>query len=300
MLQAQRENWPCEFVVFSRDEQKHWKARKQFPNARYIIGDILHMGRMTELMSLCDYVIHTAAIKYIPECEAQPSEAMRVNIDGVHSVMLAAKSAGIKRVAMISTDKAAGPINTYGMTKALMERLVWETADYPAPSGTEFAACRYGNVIASTGSVWHVFKQQSAELGHLRVTEPTMTRFFFSVEDAVNLIMHSFSVKPGMVVVPQPRSVVLGDLATYLTQKWGLGQIEVMGPRDGEKTHEQMVTTEEACRLMPAAHGYHLMLGPTQRSVKRWVDSNRGFTSDTSERLSPEEFVEIAERTEAL
>lgn len=300
MLVAQQENWPCEFVVYSRDEQKHWKARKNFLNARYVIGDILHMNRMTELMSLCDYAIHTAAIKYIPECEAQPSEAMRVNIDGVHSVMLAAKSAAIKRTAMISTDKAAGPINTYGMTKALMERLVWETAEYPALSGAEFVACRYGNVIASTGSVWHVFKQQAAEIGKLRVTDPDMTRFFFSVEDAVRLIAHSFTAKPGTVIVPQPRAVKIGDLASYITQKWGLGEPEIMGPRDGEKQHESMITQDETVRMAPMSGGYYLMLGPTQRIAQPRVTSVEGFTSDTADEMSPEEFVEIAERTEAL
>lgn len=296
MRYAKRAGWDCQFVIFSRDEQKHQAARLKYPEARYVVGDILDTARVHTLASLCDYVIHTAAIKYIPECEAQPSEALRVNVDGTRSVMDAARASGVKRVVIISTDKAAAPLNTYGMTKALCERLVHESVDFPAPSGTEFVACRYGNVIGSTGSVWPVFKQQFTRERRLSVTDPNMTRFFIPVDEAVELIVSALEAPAGTVVIPQPKSLRIGALVDHLTELWHADTPKVIGLRDGEKSHEDMASFAETDR-MGLHKGRWLLYGPTvklnhaQPSGVWREPMERAMKSSTADYLSPEDFV---------
>lgn len=299
MRKAAQENWPCEFVVWSRDEQKHIHAKRKYPNARYFTGDILNPSRMLLIMSMCDYVVHTAAIKYIPECEAQPEEAIRVNVDGSRMVMDVAREARIKRCVLISTDKAAAPVNTYGMTKALTERLVWETADTPSPSGTEFVACRYGNVIGSTGSVWHAFQEQNSRLGRVSVTDPDMTRFYFGIDDAVDLIVAAMTAAPaGVLVVPQPKSLRLGELAEYVTKLWRADAPTVVGARPGEKLHENMVSESEVDRMASFGSRW-LMFGPTKQAASL-VCRPTGMSSDSADPMSPDEFVSIALDSESV
>ena len=299
MHQARVEAWPCRFIVYSRDEQKHYAARFKYPDARYVVGDVLDTGRLHLLMSTCDYVIHAAAIKYIPECEAQPSEALRVNVDGTRSVMDAARASGVKRVVVISTDKAAGPINTYGMTKALCERLVWETADLPSLACTEFVACRYGNVIGSTGSVWHVFKDQSKRDGFLSVTDPLMTRFFMPAQDAVKLIVASLDAPAGTVVLPEPSAVLMQDLADHLTEAWDLGPFKCVGRRPGEKRHEQMVADVERVRL-ERYHDYYVMYPPTHEEGLELSAYDGRFNSDLAPQMMPYDFAVAAIASEAI
>lgn len=302
LRRAMRERWDCRFIVYSRDEQKHVAAAQKYPNARYIVGDILDTPRLHLVMSMCDYVIHTAAIKYIPECEAQPSEAIRVNIEGTRSVMDAARAAGVKRTVIISTDKAAGPINTYGMTKAICERLVWETVDMPSPTGALFNACRYGNVIGSTGSIWPVFKQQAARYGKLHITNPNMTRFFMSVDQAVDVILSAFTAPPGTVVIPNPDAINIGKLSEYLTVLWKLDDPLIVGARDGEKVHETIARPDEWSRM--AKHGdFNVLVGPTKEDPENRSFDDLYAHSDIAAELgglTPEKFVAIGEDSESV
>lgn len=302
MRRAREEQWDAKFVVYSRDEQKHAAAKRKYPEARYVLGDILDTGRLALIASMCDYVIHTAAIKYIPECEAQPSEAIRVNVDGTRSVIEACRAADVQRCVIISTDKAAAPVNTYGMTKALCERLVFESLAIHGNTKTSFVACRYGNVIGSTGSVWPVFKLQR-KIGRLSVTDPDMTRFFISINDAVDVICATLN--QGMastVLIPEPKALRIGDLASYLEKAWLLPQSTVVGRRPGEKSHEAMIDWSEHERIVPRLLApYWVLYGPTKQVNQHIADADLvGMVSSGAQRLSPEDFVQIAEDSESV
>lgn len=303
---VQEQGLDLQVLVYSRDEAKHAAVRRKYPDARCVIGDILDTQRLLLVMGSVDYVIHAAALKYIPQCEAQPSEAVRTNVDGTRSVMDAARLSGVKRCAIISSDKAAAPINTYGITKAITERLVFETREYPAPSGTEFVAARYGNVIGSTGSVWPVFKEQYAHDMRVSVTDPNMTRFFTPAADAVNIVLTALLEAPAStVVVQQPRTMRIGDLAEHVTRLWGALEPRIVGLRPGEKSHEAMAAFNEFERMtpFPQAHGW-LLHGTTARAPGEDPlyegPVPTGMTSDDAARMSAEEFVEAAVYSEAI
>lgn len=289
---AHREGWKAKFLVVSRDQQKHAYLQSKYPDVQCALGDILDTPRLQSLMTLADFVIHAAALKHLPECEAQPSQALRVNIDGTRSVMDAILASGVQRAVFISTDKAAAPLNTYGYTKALVERLVFESVDLPSSiANPTFNAVRYGNVIGSTGSIWPVFKRQAAEKQYLSVTDPNMTRFFVSIEEAVDIVLSAFVAPGGTVVIPQPKALRIGDLADYLTKEWNLGEPSIVGLRAGEKNHEAMLAFSEREQLTP--HGdYFALYGPTKKPAM--TATMRGETSEGADRITPEEFVAAA------
>lgn len=247
---AKRDHWPCKFTVYSRSEEKQAVAAQRY-KARYVLGDILDTPRLALLMTGHDTVIHAAALKFIPECEANPSECVRVNVDGTRSVMDAARIAGVSTVVIISTDKAPNPENIYGMTKAITERLVGET--YNSPEATRFVACRYGNVIGSTGSVWPVWKRQAANDGVIRLTSPDMSRYMMTIEQAVDVVVSAASTHTptGVVVIDPTRAIQMRDAATAAAAELGV-EVEHMGVRPGEKMHEQMISASEAHRLQMA------------------------------------------------
>lgn len=252
---AKRDGWDASFTILSRDEEKQARARRAYPEATYVLGDVLDVQRLSLLMIGHDYVIHAAALKFIPEGEFNASEVVRVNIDGARSVMDAARSAGVKRVIGISTDKAAQPINVYGMTKAVMERLFAEsrTGDY-----TTFTTCRYGNVIGSTGSVVPVLREQFEEHGYVTITDPHMTRFWMPIDDAVAVVLRAAEATPGSVKIPDPRSASMQAIAHAVLKSLGQPytfsggdfdpRIRVIGKRPGEKQHEDLISHYELYR----------------------------------------------------
>lgn len=300
MRRAKREGWPANFTVYSRDEQKHMAVRDKYP-ARYVIGDITDDEHLIRVMIGQNYVIHTAALKYIPEGERNPWECVRVNVDGSRSVISAANALGVKRVVLISTDKAAHPANTYGMTKALIEKLVHETSEWP--DSTELVACRYGNVVGSTGSVWPVFKRQAKEFGRLQLTDSTMTRFYISIEDAVDLILASLDAPAGNVVIPQPRASYMREVAESVANYLGIpGKIDVVGPRPGEKTHEDMLGPGEADRTVKFGK-YYLLLPPGSSPQFGRIDNVAGsmmVSNNPHSWISGNEFIEMALESESV
>lgn len=298
MRRAQRDGWPCRFVVVSRDENKHIKAKLKYPDARYIVCDVLDQQRLGLIMQGVDLVIHAAAAKHIPVCERQPSEALRVNVDGTRCVIDAAYEAGVPQVVLISTDKACEPINTYGATKMLVERLVFESREFAHPV-TRLVACRYGNIIGSTGSVWGVFKEQGERDGQLSVTDPTMTRYFWSIDEAVDLIVASTAAPSPSVVLPTLRAITMHDLADELTTRWELQPYRITGPRPGEKKHEMLLSETERQRTIELGNGRWMLLGPTLQVAEK-SRPTANFTSDTAEVLSVEEFISIAEDSESV
>lgn len=261
MRRARRENWPVRFTIYSRNELNQQLCARRFPNARYVLGDVLDHDRLTMVMLGHTDVIHAAALKFIPEGEFNASEVVRVNIDGARSVIAASRSAGVDRVVGISTDKAAQPVNVYGMSKAIMERLFadWATDTY----GPKFTTCRYGNVIGSTGSVVPAMIEQHAQEGIVQITNPDMTRFWMSVDQAVDTIVEAFDAPRGAIVVPKPQSANMWAVAhavlSHLDDE-GEDHIRVIGARPGEKLHEDLVTRYE--RLRTVEHPNYMYINP--------------------------------------
>lgn len=237
---ADSDDW--DITVYSRDEYKQVQCAQRWPDVKYVLGDVLNKDRLANCMRGADLVIHTAAVKFIPEAEYNVNEAIDVNVLGTRNVLQAAAEWGVKQVVVISTDKACQPLNVYGMTKALAERMVGEYARYYTGS-TSYTACRYGNVIGSTGSVVPLFRQQALVHGEITVTDPDMTRYWITVDQAVDLILDACEASPGDIVIPTPAAMRIGDIANLFDVP-----VKVVGVRPGEKRHEQLLHQQESVR----------------------------------------------------
>lgn len=242
---AEREGWDVQFTAFSRDDSKHVPLMRRFPSVKCIRGDVAaDRDVLAAAMQGHDYVIHMAAVKYVDLAESNVFDTVRVNVDGSRNVIMAAISARVTRAVGISTDKACEPVSVYGMTKAVMERMLIE-GDRMA-SRTEFAVCRYGNVVGSTGSVIPLFRDQLARNGEITLTAPGMTRFWMGVDEAVDCILATFVAPRGATIIPIPRSMSLLDMVHA-----AVGDdvpIRVTGLRPGEKVHEQLIGLAESVR----------------------------------------------------
>lgn len=299
MRQAQMGNWDSTFVVYSRDEFKQHLCRLKYPDARYILGDIRDLDRLTLSMTGCDTVIHAAALKFIPESEFNVEECTSINVLGTQIVIKAAIAARVKTMIFISTDKAVEPLNTYGLTKALGERLVAEASWMS--SGIKFVSCRYGNVIGSTGSVVPVFKQQLETLGHVMVTDPDMTRFWISIDEAVDIIELANTQPSGTILIPEPKAMRIGAIAKAIAGD----AVEIIGLRPGEKMHEILLTEQESLKTkFDTLYGsrYNIYF-PLLREPLR--DRDNGSTiyqlsSDMAESIDPEEFMTLVDEAEAV
>jgi UDP-glucose 4-epimerase len=265
-------------TVYSRDETKQDECRKRYPNVNYVLGDIRDIDRLAAVMVGHEVVIHAAALKYIPEAELNAGECVSVNIDGARSVIKAAKVADVETVIGVSTDKACLPVNIYGASKMVMERLFADEALMQMMGGPppqreggwtqvtpRFITVRYGNVIGSTGSVLPLFKEQYEQFGKVRITNPDMTRFWMSIDEAIDLIeMAYLHASHGAVVIPSTSAMTILDAAKASTIDDV--EVEVIGTRPGEKAHEMLLHYEESVRVRPLrlAHGdmYYELLPP--------------------------------------
>lgn len=247
LRRAEKEHWDCQITAMSRDEEKLWKAKDRFGKlVNCVLGDVRDQHNLNIAMRGHETVIHAAAIKFIPEAEANVFETVKTNVDGSRNVMRAAVRAGVERVVAISTDKAALPANTYGMTKALMERMF---AEANAWGNTRFVAVRYGNVVGSTGSIIPIFKHQKEKYGRVKITDENMTRFWLSADEAIDLILLALAKAeelPGRIFVPRCGAMYIKDLAQLLAD--GV-PIDVIGIRPGEKLHEDLVNYQESPRV---------------------------------------------------
>jgi UDP-N-acetylglucosamine 4,6-dehydratase/5-epimerase len=234
-----------QYVVYSRDETKQDICKRMYPRAEYVLGDIEDPVRLDYAVKRyhVDTIIHAAAIKYIPEAELNVNEAIAVNVDGARVVCEIAVENGVERVVGISTDKAVMPVNVYGATKMLLERLFaeWANVGY-------FTLTRYGNVVGSTGSVIPLFERQLAQTGVLTLTNKNMTRFWLSIKQAVELVELALTAPNGHIVVPYASAMTMGHLAETLAGT--RGRIDVIGTRPGEKQHEDMVQPYESIRVI--------------------------------------------------
>jgi UDP-N-acetylglucosamine 4,6-dehydratase len=299
---ARRENWPVEFTCYSRDEAKQWQLARVYPGVHCVLGDISRdLDRLTAVMAGHDTVIHAGAVKFIPEAEWNVSETIDVNVNGSRNVAIAARAAGVKKVIGISTDKACAPLNTYGMTKALMERYFGE-AD--RMGDTRFVTVRYGNVVGSTGSVIPVFKQQIEDKGELKITDNRMTRFWLSVDEAIDLILWAndcASEYGGQTFInpcPAMKIVDLAEAVWYLTGQSKDIRINYTGIRPGEKLHEALFNEQEAPRVSIIGQKGYVMAPPT---AKPTIPDMMAYSSDHPRRwISVDEMQELIKDAESV
>ena len=238
-----------EIRIFSRDEKKQDDMRKKYNNdkLKFYIGDVRDPNSIKNAMYGVDYVFHAAALKQVPSCEFFPMEAVKTNVIGTENVLTAAIEAKVKKVICLSTDKAAYPINAMGISKAMMEKVF--VAKGKAVSETETTICgtRYGNVMASRGSVIPLFIEQIKEGKPLTITDPGMTRFLMSLEEAVELVVFAFkNAVAGDIMVQKSPASTVGDLALALKELFNASnEIKIIGTRHGEKRYETLLTKEE-------------------------------------------------------
>lgn len=272
-------------TAFSRSERAQLALRRRWPEVRWLLGDAQDRDFLHRAFCGAEAVVHAAALKHVDGSEREPSEYARVNVSGSLSVASVASARGLRAVG-ISTDKACEPRNVYGVTKMLMERAFTEQGH---------VACRYGNVFGSDGSVLDAWRRQLADRGVIRVTDPEMTRFFFPVAAAVDEVLWALEAAPaGTVSVPRLRAALLTDLAEAFTRTYG-GDIEVVGPRPGEKRHESLLSPEEAARSRSV--GCHALFYPAL--APEGGEGVAPINSEAAERLTVGELAEWIENAEA-
>ena len=242
----------AEIRIFSRDEKKQEDMRMALSNEKlkFYIGDVREYDSVHDAMRGVDHVFHAAALKQVPSCEFYPMEAVRTNVIGAENVMRAAIANGVQRCVVLSTDKAVYPINAMGMSKAMMEKVMVAKARLCDPDKTVLCATRYGNVMASRGSVIPLFLTQLKEGKPLTLTDPLMTRFLMSLEESVDLVLYAFRhALPGDIFVQKAPASTVGDLAQALRELLRCDNpIKVIGTRHGEKLYESLVSREEMAR----------------------------------------------------
>jgi UDP-N-acetylglucosamine 4,6-dehydratase len=238
-----------EIRIFSRDEKKQEEMRIALNNSKlkFYIGDVRDYASVHQAMKGVDYVFHAAALKQVPSCEFYPMEAVRTNVMGTENVMNAATANGVKRLVLLSTDKAVYPINAMGISKAMGEKLMVAKARLQHEGETVFCATRYGNVMASRGSVIPLFVSQLREGKPLTVTDPNMTRFLMSLEDSVDLVLYAYEHgQQGDIFVQKAPASTVADLAQAVKEVFARdNEIRIIGTRHGEKLYESLISREE-------------------------------------------------------
>ena len=238
-----------EIRIFSRDEKKQDDMRKHYHNdkLKFYLGDVRDLASIKNAMHDVDFIFHAAALKQVPSCEFFPMEAVKTNVIGTDNVLTAAIDAGVKKVVCLSTDKAAYPINAMGISKAMMEKVFVAKSRTVDPEKTLICGTRYGNVMASRGSVIPLFIEQMNQGRALTVTDPSMTRFLMSLDEAVELVLFAFeNANAGDIMVQKAPASTIGDLAEAMRQLFNYDKgIQIIGTRHGEKRYESLLTKEE-------------------------------------------------------
>jgi UDP-N-acetylglucosamine 4,6-dehydratase len=244
----------AEIRIFSRDEKKQDDMRHEYRNdkLKFYIGDVRNPDGLCDAMEGVDYVFHAAALKQVPSCEFYPLEAVRTNVLGADNVLTSAIHAGVQKVVVLSTDKAAYPVNAMGMSKGLMEKVAIARSRVAAEKGCTLCVTRYGNVMASRGSVIPLFVEQIRQGAPLTVTDPDMTRFMMSLDEAVDLVIYAFqNGSPGDLFIEKAPAATIGTLAEAVKRVFHADNpIRVIGTRHGEKLYETLLTREEMIRVI--------------------------------------------------
>ena len=293
-----------EIRVFSRDEKKQEDMRITLKNdkVKFYIGDVRNFDSIDFALKGVDYVFHAAALKQVPSCEFYPMEAVRTNILGAENVLNAAMANKVKKVIVLSTDKAVYPINAMGLSKAIMEKLMVAKSRSSDIAGTVFCATRYGNVMASRGSVIPLFVQQIKEGKPLTITDPQMTRFLMSLEDSVDLVLYAYQHgKSGDTFVQKAPASTIIDLALALKRIFNAeNEIKYIGTRHGEKLYESLVNREEMAKAVDLGRYYRIPADSRDLNYNQYftegdqrIDHVEEYTSHNTERLDVDGVVKL-------
>ena len=293
-----------EIRVFSRDEKKQEDMRLELKSdkVKFYIGDVRNYDSVHDALSGVDYVFHAAALKQVPSCEFYPMEAIRTNVLGAENVMRAAIANKVKRCVVLSTDKAVYPINAMGMSKALMEKLMVAKSRLTEHGGTLLCATRYGNVMASRGSVIPLFIEQLASGKPITITDPSMTRFLMSLEQSVDLVLYAFQhANSGDIFVQKAPASTIGDLAQALKQLMkSENEIRIIGTRHGEKLYESLISREEMAHSEDLGDYYRIPADSRDLNYNKYfvegdakVSMLDDYTSHNTRRLNVEEVKEV-------
>jgi UDP-glucose 4-epimerase len=289
-----------EIRIFSRDEKKQDDMRNQFANEKikFYVGDVRQPESVKNVMSGVDYVFHAAALKQVPSCEFFPLEAVRTNVMGTENVLTTAIECGVDKVICLSTDKAVYPINAMGMSKALMEKLAVSKARSPGISKTVISVTRYGNVMCSRGSVIPLFINQINNGNELTVTNPEMTRFMMSLEDAIDLVLFAFNnAKGGELFIQKAPASTIKDLADAVNEIFnGNKKTRIIGTRHGEKIYESLLTREEMAKAVDLGDYYMVPIDSRDLNYANYFHKGvkseaivDDYTSHNTKRLSYDE-----------
>lgn len=289
-----------EIRIFSRDEKKQEEMRIALNNSKlkFYIGDVRDYDSTYQAMKGVDYVFHAAALKQVPSCEFYPMEAVRTNIMGTENVMNAATANGVKRLVVLSTDKAVYPINAMGISKAMTEKLMVAKSRMQLEGETVFCATRYGNVMASRGSVIPLFVSQLKEGKPLTVTDPNMTRFLMSLEDSVDLVLYAYEHgQQGDIFVQKAPSSTVADLAQALKEVFEKdNEVRIIGTRHGEKLYESLISREEMAHAKDMGDYYRIPADNRDLNYAKYfsegeeaVSHQDDYTSHNTERLNVEQ-----------
>lgn len=289
----------AEVRIFSRDEKKQEDMRIALKSdkVKFYIGDVRQYDSIYDALTGVDYVFHAAALKQVPSCEFYPMEAVRTNVIGAENVIRACIARGVGRCVVLSTDKAVYPINAMGMSKAMMEKVMVAHSRQCDPSRTVLSATRYGNVMASRGSVIPLFLQQMKEGRAVTITDPRMTRFLMSLEESVDLVLYAFRhARPGDIFVQKAPASTVGDLAQALLELTGSrSEIKVIGTRHGEKLFESLISREEMVRAEDLDAYYRIPADSRDLNYDKYfiegetaISTLEDYTSHNTHRLNVE------------
>ena len=293
-----------EIRVFSRDEKKQDDMRNEIDSekVKYHIGDIRDYQSLSDSMNGVDFVFHAAALKQVPSCEFYPMEAVRTNVLGTENVIRAGIANSLKRIVVLSTDKAVYPINAMGISKAMAEKIVVASSRLALNNGPIICATRYGNVMASRGSVIPLFVSQIKKNQDITITEPNMTRFLMSLEDSVHLVLHAFhNGCPGDIFVQKSPAATIADLAQALIEIFrSKSVVRIIGTRHGEKLYESLVSREEMSKAQDNGKYYCIPADNRDLNYKKYfaegeknVSEFDDYTSHNTQRLNINEIKEL-------
>lgn len=285
-----------EIRIFSRDEKKQEDMRIELASdkVKFYIGDVRDYSSLKQAMMGVDYIFHAAALKQVPSCEFYPMEAVRTNVVGTENMLNAAIDAGVQRVVVLSTDKAVYPINAMGISKAMAEKLVVAKSRSIPDGGPVVCSTRYGNVMASRGSVIPLFIRQIKASESLTVTDPEMTRFLMSLEDSVDLVLHAFkNAEQGDVFVQKAPASTVRDLAQALKELFlSQSPVRIIGTRHGEKLYESLISREEMAKAEDMGRYYRIPADNRDLNYKKYfvegeekISEVDDYTSHNAQRL---------------
>lgn len=301
----------AEIRVFSRDEKKQEDMRVALRSnkVKFYIGDVREYDSVHDALRGVDYVFHAAALKQVPSCEFYPMEAVRTNVIGAENVIRAAIAQEVRRCVVLSTDKAVYPINAMGMSKAMMEKVMVAKSRLCDPGKTVLSATRYGNVMASRGSVIPLFLKQLLEGKPLTITDPNMTRFLMSLEESVDLVLYAFEhARPGDIFVQKAPASTVGDLAQAMRAVLQRdNEIKIIGTRHGEKLYESLVSREEMVRAEDLGGYYRIPADSRDLNYAKYfvegetaISSIDDYTSHNTKRLTVEEVKQVLLKLELI